>query len=430
MSPRNGNPLLRECLAAIRIQGAESGGGGPNQPAASVTPQLTREFTPALTPGWSRKPTGARLVRYLGEYLTPAQVAERVQIEAREYLAKSPASPARIGDGASRVVDGGAPDLGASPEHQFIAAGGCGRAHTPTPHPADRSSSIEPTEGPRPEAGAGSLPCRSLGTSQTGGGDRGGPGGLNSAHRKTALALSWNVAFFVEKFGIERCGFLTLTFADHVLDPKEAQRRLNNLMRRAFADHYCEYIRVMERQKSGRIHYHLLVACNHDIRSGVDVDAIAAGDYTSVPPRHPLRMEWAFLHKTLKAYGFGRHNLQPIKGTGDALGQYVGKYIGKHINQREERDKGARLVAYTRGARCASSRFTRIGSKLDSQWRAKVQTFCRMVEYGELKRSKNPHGTLRVRTMDDLASVLGKRWAFEWREFIYQLPPADLTVPF
>jgi hypothetical protein len=421
MKPRNENPLSRPSLAADRKQGAEIGGGGPDQPAVSVSPG----------PGWSRKPSGARLVRYLGEYLTPAQVAERVRIEAREYLAKSPPSAARTGDAAPRVGDGGA--SGAIPEHQFIAAGECGRAHTPTPHPADRSSSPTPAEEPRPEAGAqgtGVLPCRSLGTSQTGGEGRGSLGGLNSAHRKTALALSWNVAFFVEKFGIDRCGFLTLTFADHVLDPREAQRRLNNLMRRAFADHYCEYIRVMERQKSGRIHYHLLVVCNHDIRSGVDVDAIAAGDYTSVPPRHPLRMEWAFLHKTLKAYGFGRHNLQPIKGTGDALGQYVGKYIGKHINQREERDKGARLVAYTRGARCASSRFTRIGSKLDVQWRAKVQTFCRMVEYGELKRSKNPHGTLRVRTMDDLASVLGKRWAFEWREFIYQLPPADLSVPF
>src|SRR5580658_5145432 len=46
---------------------------------------------------------------------------------------------------------------------------------------------------------------------------------------RTAYALSVNVAAAVERWGIKNSGFLTLTFADHVLDPKEAQRRLNSL---------------------------------------------------------------------------------------------------------------------------------------------------------------------------------------------------------
>jgi hypothetical protein len=46
---------------------------------------------------------------------------------------------------------------------------------------------------------------------------------------RTAYALAVNVADAVGRWGIEKSGFLTLTFADHVLDPKEAQRRLNSL---------------------------------------------------------------------------------------------------------------------------------------------------------------------------------------------------------
>src|ERR1700730_11420120 len=50
-----------------------------------------------------------------------------------------------------------------------------------------------------------------------------------SSAGRTAYALAVNVADAVERWGIENSGFLTLTFADHVLDPKEAQRRLNSL---------------------------------------------------------------------------------------------------------------------------------------------------------------------------------------------------------
>src|SRR5260370_23230730 len=46
---------------------------------------------------------------------------------------------------------------------------------------------------------------------------------------RTAFALKLNVEAAVGRWGLERTGFLTLTFADHVLEPKEAQRRLNSL---------------------------------------------------------------------------------------------------------------------------------------------------------------------------------------------------------
>jgi hypothetical protein len=44
-------------------------------------------------------------------------------------------------------------------------------------------------------------------------------------------------------------------------------------------------------------------------------------------------------------------------------------------------------------------------------------------------RAKNPHHP-GIKTMDDLAFNFGKRWAYHWRDYIFSLPPADISVPF
>jgi hypothetical protein len=262
-----------------------------------------------------------------------------------------------------------------------------------------------------------SLPCRSLETTQ--------PNGLKGPHRKTAAALSWNVAHLCQKYGIERVAFLTLTFADHVRCPKEAQRRFNSLATHVLKIRYGDYIRVIERQKSGRLHYHLLVVLPDDIRTGFDFGAVSRQDYSSA--NNHLRREWAFWRKTAKLYRFGRTELMPIKSTADALGQYIGKYIGKHLDSRIEEDKGVRLVAYTRGARMATSRHTAIGSHADALWRGKVETFARQMTTA--LQLKNPHHP-GITTMGDLSFNFGKRWSYHWRDYIFSLPPSDLAVPF
>ena len=90
----------------------------------------------------------------------------------------------------------------------------------------------------------------------------------STQHRKAASALGWNVFALAQKHGLENLGFLTLTFKDHVLDVKEAQRRLNSLLTHIIKPRYQDYIGVLERQKSGRIHYHLLVVIGFDIPPG------------------------------------------------------------------------------------------------------------------------------------------------------------------
>ena len=254
------------------------------------------------------------------------------------------------------------------------------------------------------EEGAG-LPCLSSNNSiETHQSSR-----LSTQHRKAAAALMWNVRALCERHGIDRVGFLTLTFADHVTDVREASKRFNSLASNVLNGRYADWVRVLERQKSERIHYHLLVALSQDIRTGVDFGALANRDYGTAGKG--LRGEWAFWRSTARKYRFGRTELLPIKSSEEAIGRYVGKYIGKHLEARKEADKGARLVAYSAGARMAVTRFswTSTGAQ---EWRRKVRTFAWMM----FQSQGIPP------TMHGLRVALGPRWAYRWREFILALP--------
>lgn len=209
---------------------------------------------------------------------------------------------------------------------------------------------------------------------------------LTSAHRKVAFALKFNVEQLAAIYGIERLGFLTLTFAENITDPKEASRRFNSLNTNVLKVRYADTVAVIERQKSGRLHFHCLVILPTDIRTGVNflvleelcrrktrvkhVEWLAAGVGKN------LFAEWAFWRKTAPDYGFGRTELLPVRSNAEAIACYVGKYIAKHIDSREERDKGVRLVRYSRGAARATARFAWNTPGSDN-FRRKLAWLCR-----------------------------------------------------
>lgn len=234
---------------------------------------------------------------------------------------------------------------------------------------------------------------------------------LSTQHKKTAFVLKESVQLLAERFGVEFLGFLTLTFADHVTCHKEAQKRLNSLLSNVIKPRYREYVGCMERQKSGRIHYHLLVVLNSNIRTGFDFDALSQGNYKSASKN--LRDEWLFWRNTAKKYRFGRTELLPVKTNIEAMAKYVGKYISKHLVCRVEEDKGARLVRYSRGARAGTTRFM-FKSEGSEAWRRKVAVFAQMIQ--------EIHPEQRVSNLDDLTRVLGPRWAYNHRDLILDIP--------
>ena len=167
---------------------------------------------------------------------------------------------------------------------------------------------------------------------------------------KQAKALAFNIRWAGETFGIERLGFLTLTVGDSVAgrwigvtDRAEASRRFNSILNRIRERYQCGVI-VTERHKSGAIHFHLLVVLSADIRTGFDWEAVSRRDYRSAS--EALRAEWAWWRENQSKYGFGRHELMPVRTTGEQMGRYVAKYLGKSWEERTADDKGGRCVRY------------------------------------------------------------------------------------
>ena len=243
---------------------------------------------------------------------------------------------------------------------------------------------------------------------------------LSPYHQKSAFSLGENVRRFCSLYGVENCGFLTLTFPDNVQDHKEASRRFNNMNRRYLGTFYGEWIWARERQKRGAWHYHLVVQCKGDIRTGFDWDEYREWltDYSKGKRRRLrtgnafLRSLWEMNNRAFPSYGFGRVELLPIRSTVDAVASYVGKYISKQIDQRPEEDKGVRLVSHSAGFTAGSPKFS-WNSEGAKKWRANLALFaihaCCCSSHDEFL-ARAPH-----------------RWAYRFRKDImsYHLHYAD-----
>ena len=235
---------------------------------------------------------------------------------------------------------------------------------------------------------------------------------------RRAFTVEGNAERFIKKVGVERVGFLTLTFPEPLLDHKEASRRINSLNTNFFPYVFPNWQRVFERTKKGYVHYHLLVECKQDIRSGFNFDLyhVALGlKHHKKPYRHierqafrtansNLRNLWQELRERLPRYGFGRHELMPIRTTAKAAVRYVGKYLSKGMDGYEE-DKGVRRIAYSKGQVRSSSNFVWHSSGT-KEWRRKVQVLCHF---------------LGLETYDALSEVYGRHWAHFMKDTILDI---------
>ena len=228
---------------------------------------------------------------------------------------------------------------------------------------------------------------------------------LRGNHKKSAKVLELSVRRMIKKHGIDRVGFQTLTFSDHLTDAREAGRRLNSLLTNEIRPRYAnekgetDYVCVLERQKNGRVHYHLIIALPVDVRTGFNHAQVDERNYGSVCPW--LLKEWGHWRRTLPRYKFGRASLVPVKSTEDAVSFYLSKYISKHIEAREERDKGVRLVRISYGAKAGTTRFNwgTLGNRL---WREKVGAIGKSFGIAEA----------------DISKAFGRSWMYKHQDLI------------
>jgi hypothetical protein len=248
-----------------------------------------------------------------------------------------------------------------------------------------------------------------------------------------AHVITYEIEQLIDQFGLSNSGFLTLTFPNRVCSMKEAQRRFHSVCTNVLKQRYLRAIVVSERHLSGGIHFHLFVILRADIRSGFDFDAFGAAmkEY-GVGGRSPkfreltkayvqgatqaLRDEWAFWRRASGRYGFGRHEVLPIRSTGAAVACYMGKYVGKCIGNRRPQDKGARLVRFVgfSSKDAAGNRFStrkanaRFAWANDNAWlwRQKVAIFAHQAG---------------AKTMEDLQRLFGPRWAYHFQASIMEI---------
>lgn len=240
--------------------------------------------------------------------------------------------------------------------------------------------------------------------------------------RKAAFALAANVEHFIEVYGLSNVGFLTITFDRSVRDYRESQRRFNNFARRVLAELFGDRIKVLEPHKDGRPHYHLLVDCGDDIRTGFNWEHYEAsrkhyngGGKRADAPKGDLGRTVLLksLHSMLNAaaprYGVGRIELTPIKSVAEAVGKYVGGYISKGSMYRDERYKGSRWVSYSRGfSKAVKGRFSWMNE--GREWRHKVAAWAAS------------HGCA---SLDDVKAIFGDHWSYWHREAICAFEPAS-----
>ena len=155
--------------------------------------------------------------------------------------------------------------------------------------------------------------------------------------------MQTNINALCQRYGTNKIGFLTLTFADDVQCHKEATKRFNSLATNILKNKYESWIRISERQKSGRWHFHLVVVCKDDIRRGLRFDELKNKQYKSANVH--LRGEWRFWRSMAKKYNFGRTELLPVRTDSQRIAAYLAKYLSK--GERKSEDKGARLVSYS-----------------------------------------------------------------------------------
>lgn len=233
---------------------------------------------------------------------------------------------------------------------------------------------------------------------------------LKGSHKRMAEVLMIEIQELAKRYGVEKLGMLTVTFADDstAFNHDEAERHFNSLATNVLKDRYERVVVAKDRApKTGRIHFHLIVVCHGDIRTGVNHKQIERGVYHSAPVA--LRAEWSYLREHLEKYGFGKiHHLTPIKSTIEAASRYVAKYITKGVSTRTNDDKGrrfSRFLGFHCGERKAFARFAwnTLNGKL---WRLKAAEMCR--QYGCC--------------MEDLEELLGPRWCFYLQDAIMSMP--------
>ena len=259
------------------------------------------------------------------------------------------------------------------------------------------------------------------------------PASSRSATAKKAETLYANLSSLIERVGIERVGFVTLTPADNCTGRAEAQRRFNSFKTNVLFAEQVEHITVVHRQERGAIHFHLAAAFPWDIRTGFDFAAVqnaaavkrehylGGGRWTPgkldefkrwervyfKSANKQLRRWWRLVrefNESTRSAGFGRCETLPVLSNAAAVSRYLGAYVTTAVGARLRRDKGMRTVRYSMSERTASVAWAWVNGN--------GRIFRRGCELLGLIHGVGPAG---------IEAFYGRKWQWRWRRVLRTL---------
>jgi hypothetical protein len=212
-------------------------------------------------------------------------------------------------------------------------------------------------------------------------------------HRyKSVFVAQENIRLYIEKFGEENIGVLTVTTPSECLLAADFQRKWHSFLTNVLRELFPSGMWDRERQpRSGNWHAHAVVNVGWDIKTGFPFDQVAAGFYANVDPR--LRALWKELRERAAACGFGRIELFPLKHSGPACARYLTKYLAKSFGtEKAEGEEKCRLFGIWGGVRFVHSQFSFVSSRI-------------------LRRKKAwLAGRLNIRDNDGFKALYGRHW--------------------
>jgi hypothetical protein len=261
-------------------------------------------------------------------------------------------------------------------------------------------------------------------------------GDLNNAEAKAAYILRGQVRDFFAYWGRKHCAFFTLTDAA-CRHPTEFNHCFDS-----WKTHHGQwitgYIRVLQPQRRGAPHYHLLVSVSWDMQpDGFNWEAFfqsqqafkskdlanyrtcRAQYVASVPAQ--TREIWKLCRKTMPRYQLGRAEFLPIRKDAEAVSEYIGKYLEGGMQIRLHEWKGCRRVERDRRtAKLWNHHYREFAwvSPGASIWRKRLGEIAAAVgitDYSEFKARYGSRWAYRLREGVILASDE------DWQELLAQI---------
>jgi hypothetical protein len=214
---------------------------------------------------------------------------------------------------------------------------------------------------------------------------------INPQRGKQVFVAQENIRLYIEKFGENNVGLLTVTTPDACLDSSEFQRKWKSFYTNVLRKLFDTGMWVRERQpRSGNWHSHASVNVGWDIRTRFPFEQVENGFYANVDPR--LRHLWRELRERGASHGFGRIELLPLKHSGPACARYLTKYLSKGFStEKAAGEEKCRLFGVWGGVRFVHSQLSFVRSRILRRKIGWLADRLNIMEYDEFKELYGPH---------------------------------------